>query len=239
MQAKLYDILIGWLRCIKRIISRSRLGAAISTKIQRSIFKLAFKDHEALFTYYYKSNKWGDSESVSGPGSSLEATENIRRELPLLFGELNIKVLFDAPCGDFNWFRRIEIQPAIRYIGGEIVESIVEKNHELFKDINRRFIKVDITKDELPQADMWLCRDTLFHFSNEEICKVISNLRKSNISYFLSTTFPEVAHNKDIRMGEYRPINLERFPFNLHAPLRYINDSDSVTSGKKLGLWKF
>lgn len=219
-------------------MSGTRVGASIASKVQQFIFRLFFRDHKALFTYYYKTNKWGDGESVSGPGSSLVATENIRRELPLLFREFNIEVLFDAPCGDFNWFRKVDFHPNMKYIGGEIVEAVVINNQNLYRDDQRSFIKVDIIKDELPQADMWFCRDTLFHFSNGDIMKVISNLKRSNIKYFLSTTFPETEVNVDIMTGEYRPVNLEIDPFYLSNPLRYIQDSGLGIKGKMLGLWK-
>ena len=36
-----------------------------------------------IFQLIYKNNYWDSKESVSGPGSDLKSTENIRRELPL------------------------------------------------------------------------------------------------------------------------------------------------------------
>src|SRR5687768_17772234 len=37
---------------------------------------------EATFAPFYTENRWGDDESVSGPGSSLTRTAKLRRELP-------------------------------------------------------------------------------------------------------------------------------------------------------------
>ena len=41
-----------------------------------------------IFNYYYNNNFWGDSESVSGPGSTMAYTENLRAELPKLVEEI-------------------------------------------------------------------------------------------------------------------------------------------------------
>lgn len=236
--SKRAGLVIGWIRDIKRLISRSELGARLAVNVQRFIFKLYFKNNKDLFTYYYNTNKWGDKESVSGPGSSAAATVNIRRELPELLNGLNVKKFFDAPCGDFHWFKSVIINPDIEYTGGEIVEEIVEMNRSLYTNSNRKFILFDIVNNELPIVDMWLCRDTLFHFSNSDITKVLFNLKKSKIKYFLSTTYPDIDLNRDITTGDYRPINLIRPPFNLPPPLKYIEDSDAGHIGKKLGLWE-
>ena len=70
---------------------------------------LIFKNDniEYKFTNIYKNNYWGSSESKSGEGSNLDFTINIRSELPKLCKNYGIKVLFDAPCGDFNWMKHI------------------------------------------------------------------------------------------------------------------------------------
>jgi len=75
-----------------------------SNKIkEKKIFK-----HDSIedrFTEIYKSNYWGSKESVSGIGSTLIYTENLRSKLPDLFQLYSIKSIFDAPCGDFNWMK--------------------------------------------------------------------------------------------------------------------------------------
>lgn len=229
--------IINRLRKIKHLISQTSCGTRVATKIQKTIFRYWFKNKEDLFTYYYKTNKWGNNESLSGPGSSLAATLNIRTQLPKIIQELNIQKFLDAPCGDFNWFKLIPIPPDTEYIGGDIVKKVIELNNQQYGKKNIKFIQIDILNEELTQADLWLCRDALFHFSNSDILKVLSNFKRNKIKYFLTTTFPETETNQDIVTGDYRPINLEKPPFNLPAPLRYIDDSDAGYYGKKLGLW--
>src|SRR5262249_38238518 len=48
-------------------------------------------------------------ESVSGPGSSIRQTVEIRQRLPLLLQELGTRVLLDAPCGDFHWLSKVRL----------------------------------------------------------------------------------------------------------------------------------
>jgi hypothetical protein len=73
----------------------------IKQKLRR--IRLQSQSTEQVFTSYANSNKWGASESLSGKGSSLEATSTLREHLEKLIAELGISSLLDIPCGDFNW----------------------------------------------------------------------------------------------------------------------------------------
>src|SRR3954471_18881233 len=93
----------------------------------RSRKALAGQSIEEIFTTYYRENVWINDESVSGDGSTLEYTKNLRQELPLLFETLQINSILDAPCGDFNWFREVSRGP-ISYVGGDIVPDLIQRN---------------------------------------------------------------------------------------------------------------
>src|SRR5215204_2321496 len=58
---------------------------------------------EQVFNQIYHRNHWGSLESVSGPGSELATTAEVRQGLSTLLTDLSIKSMLDAPCGDFNW----------------------------------------------------------------------------------------------------------------------------------------
>jgi len=47
---------------------------------------------ESVFTYYFQNNCWGNSESLSGGGSSQEQTRQIKESI--LFIVKNIKLLY-------------------------------------------------------------------------------------------------------------------------------------------------
>ena len=191
-----------------------------------------------IFDYYYQNKTWGDSESVSGPGSTLAYTENIRSKIPALVEELGVHVILDSPCGDFNWLRAIEWNTAISYIGADIVKALIEKNQLLYGDANKSFISLDITNDKLPQADLWLCRDCLFHLSYKDIAVAIQNFLDSDIRYILTSNHQNCTNNKDITTGSFRLLNLELPPFNLGKPIHVIDDWIEGFPERQLCLWE-
>lgn len=189
------------------------------------------------FYYYYKNNTWANLETVSGPGSTIEYTENIRREIPIVLERYHIKRILDAPCGDYNWFRLIHRDEETEYIGGDIVAPLVDSNQAKYANSNTSFITIDITKDPLPSADLWICRDCLMHFSNQDTFLAFENFLRSAISYILTSTYPESWDNSDIVTGDHHNINLEKPPFNLCKPIIYIDDWIEGWAVRRLGLW--
>jgi hypothetical protein len=128
--------------------------------------RLLGKSTEVRFTNIYKKGGWGSDESVSGAGSTLQYTENIRKEIPAIIRKLNVTRVFDAPCGDFNWFRFMELPKGVHYVGGDIVQELIINNQKKYGTQSTVFHTLDIIKDELPDADLWICRDALMHLSN-------------------------------------------------------------------------
>ena len=179
-------------------------------------------------------------ESASGSGSTLKATEKIRQEIPILFGQLRIRSMVDAPCGDFNWMKEVPLTIE-QYYGFDIGPELIQMNNKNHGNSIRKFMIIDITKDELPEVDMVFCRDCLVHLSFDNIISVIRNFKKSGSTYLLTTTFPNIKKNKNIITGDWRPINLEQSPFNFPKPLDLINEhywEDNKKTGKSIGLWR-
>ncbi len=182
-----------------------------------------------------------NEESISGPGSSLKSTTEIRRSLPLLFACLEINSMLDARCGDFNWLRHVDLKLE-KYIGVDIVPSIIEQNRIRFENRNRKFFAADITVDFLPKTDLILCRDFLVHLSFAEIFSALHNFYQSGAKYLLTTTFPKSPGNSDIKTGDWRTLNLQLPPFNFPSPVKLLNERCTEGCGKfadkSLGLWK-
>jgi len=191
-----------------------------------------------VFLHHYEAKTWGDDESVSGAGSTIRYTENIRKIIPHIVDDLGALVILDAPCGDYNWFRMIEWERQIAYIGGDIVEPLVQQNESRFGSESRKFITLDIVHDSLPSADLWLCRDCLFHLSNRDIFLVLNNFIGSGIPYILTSTHPKCDRNDDIPTGSFRLINLQLPPFSLGKPVQVIDDWIEGFPVRQLALWK-
>src|SRR5436190_12979436 len=114
------------------------------------------------FTDIYQENFWADPESVSGRGSTLARTEVIRQELPNVLESVGAKSLLDAPCGDFNWMRYVDLGE-IEYIGADVVPELITRNRQTFERDGRSFFVLDVTSDPLPEVDVIMCRDCLMH----------------------------------------------------------------------------
>jgi hypothetical protein len=198
--------------------------------------RLGFKkpDIEKVFSDIYRNNSWANNESVSGRGSTMARTETIRRELPSLLKELGAKLLLDAACGDFNWMRHTDLT-GIEYLGVDIVSQLIERNQQAHGASQINFLGADITRDELPRADVILCRDCLIHLSFEHGHAAIENLKRSQSTFLLATTYPTVTKNVGVASGGWRTINLELEPYNFPVPCRTI--VENVDLGKNLGLW--
>jgi len=82
---------------------------------------------EDIFTGIYLSNGWSGKESKSGTGSDLDQTRIIRQQIPKLFRKLGIKSVLDVPCGDFWWFKEMDLGN-IKYIGADIVPELIKSN---------------------------------------------------------------------------------------------------------------
>lgn len=191
-----------------------------------------------VFTLVYEQNLWNDPESVSGPGSTFEITKNIRASLPELFKTYHIKSMLDIPCGDFNWMQFVEMN-GIEYIGADIVEELIEKNHRQFATERRSFRMLDLVKDPLPKVDLVLCRDGLVHLSDKQIKQALKNIKKSGSTYLLATNFTEKEFNMKIGTTRWRPLNFGISPFNFPKPFMIIRENVEVESfrDKSLCLW--
>lgn len=201
---------------------------------------IATQEARDIFTHIYRTNFWGGSESRSGQGSGLAQTVGIRRELPKLIERLGVKSVLDAGCGDFHWMSKIDLGAS--YTGVDIVADCI-KHDQHYENEGRKFICADVVLDDLPRADLIICRDVLVHLSYEECLHAISNFKRSGAKYLLTTTF--LAHdNRDLLHDLiWRPLNLCKAPFNFPAPLEliaeeWIEATSSAFDDYRLGLWR-
>ena len=195
----------------------------------------------STFAPFYAENRWGDDESVSGPGSNLTRTAKLRHELPILLDQIDAATLLDAPCGDYNWMKDTQLG-INRYIGADIVPDLIARNQQLYGNNKTQFLLLDLTRDKLPRVDVILCRDCLIHFSYRHIAAAIKNFKRSRSTYLLTNSYSAWRNNENIRTGDFRPLNLTLPPFNFPPPITQINEKlpeeEAHSHGKMLGLWK-
>jgi SAM-dependent methyltransferase len=198
------------------------------------------RDHAAIFTRIYRENEWGSAESPSGPGSTLARAADFRDDLVALLRGLDTRVLLDVPCGDGNWIGPVaDALPG--YVGVDVVPALVEAARARNAAPGRSFVCADLTRDPLPAADVVLCRDCLVHFSFRDARAALANLRRGGAAWLVTTTFVDLPGNRDILTGGWRPLNLERPPFNLPPPRALVDERCTHSGGryrdKRLGVW--
>jgi len=189
---------------------------------------LSTKNNKEKFSLIFKKNLWSDSESVSGSGSNVLATESIRRELPRLIKNYQIHNILDIPCGDFNWMKFVlhDVNDLdVKYTGVDIVSEIVDLNNNKYSNNKIEFLVADVCKDTFQNTDLLLVRDLLIHFSYKDIDSFLKNISKIKYKYLLINTHivRESFLNTDINTGEYRKVDLFSHPF-------FINSKDVLTS---------
>lgn len=174
-------------------------------------------DLKSVFETIAATNHWGNDESVSGDGSTLSYTFNLRRELGRFLVEFEIRGVFDAPCGDFNWMREVAFPKGVNYIGGDIVPAIIAANNAKYASSARRFLEFNIVTDAFPDCDLWFCRDCLFHLPFAAIRQALHGFAASKARYLMTTTHLNTTGfaNRDIEAGDFRLIDLHAAPFGL------------------------
>ncbi len=223
---------------IKKTIIKTFFYFSIENYKRRSTKKKIFgiKSAEGRFVEIYQTNFW-QGESRSGTGSTYNATRNIRVHLPKILEKFKIKKLFDAACGDFNWMSQVVKNLEINYLGADIVKELILINKKKYENHKIKFSHLDVRFDKLPDADLMLCRDCLFHFSDKDVFLFLKNFLSSNIDYLLLTSHLNEEHifeNRDIITGDFRNIDIFSEPFNFEKNYLYsFDDREDETQNFK------
>jgi SAM-dependent methyltransferase len=157
------------------------------------------------FRNIYRTKAWGDNGTpfCSGAGSCGPVSKQYCAFVTKLILDHQVQSVVDLGCGDFTVGKQIVEASGVRYIGVDIVPELIEHHKSTVHDPRISFHCADIINDPLPQADLCLVRQVLQHLSNEEIMKVLANLRN----------FPRILISEDV------PVHPKSFNRNkLHGP---------------------
>ena len=132
------------------------------------------------FSRVYRNGWWGNDGSrfFFGHGSRGEPVsvyvDAITRELG------RPGTIVDLGCGDFVVGRELLKRfPEARYIGRDIVPSLIEHHQRTYADERVSFELLDIVSDCIPHGDVHLARQVFQHLSNAGIARVLEKLRAS------------------------------------------------------------
>ena len=195
------------------------------------------KIRKNAFRHIYLSNHWQNyfkldlQKSRSGPGSNLNYTSDMSRELEKFFVEKNIKTILDIGCGDFIWMNLLlnKYYNYDKYLGLDIVDELIKNNNLKYSNDKISFKTFDLVKDEIPKGfDIILIRDVFIHLKNEQIVNFLNLLKNLDIKFFGVTSTPSLKKNNELKtIGRYRDINIEIEPFNLKDFLHKIDEKNN------------
>lgn len=173
----------------------------------------------------------GGDETMCGEGSTVWATEGLRREWPSIVERFHIRTVNDAGCGDLNWQSLLDLTKT-DYQGYDVVRwptwNRPDRTH-LACEV------ADFTNTPLRACDLTLCRDAMIHLPNHMIVDAIANFRASS-TYLLATSFDGLTNDDRIEQpGGFSRLDLTAAPFCLGEPLARI---DEPFPNKYLGLWR-
>ena len=188
---------------------------------------------EQVFTDIYSNNRWGGEPGTfcSGDGSREKAivapyVAKITAELSRL-GARSLTVV-DLGCGDFSVGRQLAPSTG-RYIGVDIVKSLIEHNQATFGAETVSFRHANIIEDALPDGDICFVRQVMQHLSNDQIAALMPKLGKFRWC-FITEHHPSAGrlrqpnldkpHGENIRVGQGSGVFLDQPPFNI-PPARY------------------
>ena len=198
---------------------------------------LAQGDIADRFAYIYRTNYWGSPESRSGLGSDLRVAEVFIGELEAYLEKGRVNSLFDAPCGDYNWMKSVRTPVGMKYLGGDLVPELIKSLNDRYGSATTSFTVFNIVQDEFPRADVWLCRECLFHLSFADVRGALENFVRSEIEWALITCNYDVEANIDIESGAWRPLDLRMDPIGLPEPKQVLKEGYTHEHKRFVGLW--
>ena len=90
--------------------------------------------------------------------------------------------ILELGCGDFGLSSKL-VEFSNNFIACDIFDQLIEINKIKYNNLKVEFRVVDMTKDNLPKADICIVRYVLQHLSNEMIIKFITKIKDRWDSY--------------------------------------------------------
>jgi SAM-dependent methyltransferase len=201
-----------------------------------------------VFDKIYEHSYWGKG---SGGGSSPEATQPYKVFLEDFIRQHEIKSVVDLGCGDWQFSQFLDFGGAT-YIGIDASKRVIANNQQAFLRSGVSFVNLPSDCNDIPSADLLVCKDVLMHLSTKEVQDIVSIL--PNFKYALITNdvpclsaFGEIilrlrrpfwpVVNREIKTGDYRTLDPTQRPFNLKLKKVFEWTGSNLILGKNCN-WK-
>jgi hypothetical protein len=130
--------------------------------------------------------------------------------------------LLDIGCGALTWIKNTRLFND-KYIGIDIANYIINENKKQYPKIN--FKCVNAINGKLFNADLFICRDVMFHLNKEDNINLLKNIAKYKFKYIILTSCDCEINKFNIdNKDRYCSVNLEIAPFNFKNFVHTINE---------------
>jgi 2-polyprenyl-3-methyl-5-hydroxy-6-metoxy-1,4-benzoquinol methylase len=182
------------------------------------------RSNESTFTDLYDHAVWGvnsQGEPHCGSGSTKESSSEYMIFLDKFLRKHEIKTIVEVGCGDWEFMQHMDLS-GIQYLGIDVVKKMIDSNNRKFRTHAIAFMHADAAYTDLPQADLFLCKDVMQHLPNKDIFKICSQFNKFRYCLIVNDvniTEPSLNNLRLQRRVGYRPVDLTKQPFNLPAEI--------------------
>lgn len=161
---------------------------------------------KAVMQQIYEQQLWGGHafDYYSGEGShNPEIIQPyIAAVVDFLTSHNKNLTVCDLGCGDFNIGRHL-VEYTHHYYAIDIVPELIERNKTRYEAKHLEFQCLDISTDNLPQANCAILRQVLQHLSNKEIQQILDQLQPYNY-LILTEHLPNGSFTPNIDMIAHR-----------------------------------
>ena len=151
-----------------------------------------------------------------------------------MISDLGARTVTEIPCGRVD---ATQLSGLAKYFGGDPDRLVVASNRATLPRKTARFGQINLLYDRPSRSDLLICADLLEWLSHREAMQVLANLLACRSSFICMSTHPELLTNWDTALGDYRPLNLSRKPFNFPTPLKTISAHNGLRSDRCLSVW--
>jgi SAM-dependent methyltransferase len=175
--------------------------------------------YQTIFCSIYNNALWGrndQGEGHSGGGATVNSTRIYTDFLKKFIATHEVNSIIDTGCGDWEFSQYID-WGTIQYTGYDVVEHVIQKNNARYTTSNIHFVHANFLKENLPPADLLLCKHVLQHMPNKDIIFFLKQLSKFKYCLITNEIDPKTlsSDNNDIAIGATHTIDVSRPPFNL------------------------
>lgn len=168
-----------------------------------------------VFSDVYERDLWNGG---SGPGSAPENSEVYRRFLQEFLDGFDYPVkVVDLGCGDWRIGELMDWS-GVDYVGVDVVPEVIEANQRRDTPDNVSFECLDALTEELPGGDVLIVKDVLQHWPNADVLRLLDAAEERFTFTMVTNDVSSKSHpakvNSDIALGDWRPIDIERAPFD-------------------------